>query len=143
MTFWLHKQLEDILIRLRLKKYAKDKFFRIADEYGGLLPIEIKEGAYKGTVFCVKDLQVIDDYGKTKFEHEIIKKIPGTHSSYYGEQFSRLVGEILFVCIAEAQTNYNELKKEVVSDETDGNDYSEEPTETRTVSKKGPSISKA
>lgn len=142
MKRYLHKKLEDILIVLRLKKYEKDKFFRVADEYSGLLPVEILEGAYKGTVFTVKDIKVLDDYGKTKFDHEIIKKIPGTHSSYYGDQFSKLVGEILFVCIAEAQTNYHELKKEVLKDETDGDDYSEELIEERTVSKKGPSVPK-
>lgn len=142
MTWWLHKQIEDILIRLRLKKYQKDKFFRVADNYVGLLPIEIMEGAYKGTVFIVKDLRVVDDYGKTKFDHEIIKKIPGTHSSYYGEQFSKLVGEILLICIAEAQTNYHELKNEVLKDETDGDDYIEEPVEERTVPSKGPTLPK-
>lgn len=133
---WLHKRLEDILIRMRLRKYQKDKFFRVADEFGGLLPIEILEGAYKGTVFTVKEMKVIDDYGKTKFEHEIIKKIPGTHSSYYGDDFSKLVGEILLICIAEAQTNYNEIRKEVLSDEEDRDSYSEEFTEERAVSSK-------
>jgi len=142
MKRYLHKKLEDLLIQLRLKKYEKDKYFRIADEYAGLLPIEILEGAYKGTVFTVKDVRVIDDYGKTKFDHEIIKKIPGTHTSYYGENFSKLVGEILLNCIAEAMTNYNEIKKEVLSDEADRNDYSEEPVEERTVSKKSNSVSK-
>lgn len=134
---WLHKQLEDILIRLKLKKYQKDKFFRVADEFAGLLPIEVLEGAYKGTVFTVSNLTVIDDYGKTKFDHEIIKKIPGTHSSYYGEQFGRLVGEILLVCIMEAQTNYHEVRKEVLKDETDVDYYTEEPVEIRTISEKG------
>jgi hypothetical protein len=143
MKRYLHKKLEDILIILKLKKYEKDKFFRIADEYNGLLPIEVLEGAYKGTVFTVKDIKVLDDYGKTKFDHEIIKKIPGTHASYYGEEFSKLVGEILFICIADAQTNFNDLKKEVLSDDTDGSVYFEEPIEERTVSKKGPTVSES
>jgi len=141
MTFWLHKKLEDILIRLRIKKYQRDKFFRVADEFDGLLPIEILEGVYKGTIFTVKDLAVIDEYGKTKFDHQIVKKIPGTHDSYYGENFSKLVGEILLVCIAEAQTNYHEIRKEVISDETDRDDIVEEFVEERVIPSKGPSVS--
>jgi hypothetical protein len=140
MTFWLHKKLEDILIRLRIKKYKRDKFFRVADEFDGLLPIEILEGAYKGTIFTVKDLKVIDDYGKTKFEHTIIKKIPGTHDSYYGDNFSKLVGEILLICVAEAQTNYHEIRKEVLDDETDRDDTVEEFVEPRVVSEKSTTL---
>jgi hypothetical protein len=142
MVWWFHKYVEDLLIRLKLKKYKKDKFFRIADGYPGLMPVEILEGAYKGTVFTVKDIRILDDYGKTKFDHSILKKIPGKHDSYYGEDFSKLVGEILLICIAEAQTNFQDVREEVLNDEADGIDYSEEPVEERTISKKGPSVPK-
>ncbi len=143
MTWWLYKKLEDLLIRLQMKKYPRDKFFRIADEYEGLLPIEILEGAYKGTVFAIKHLAIEDDYGKTRYDHVIIKKIPGKHDSYYGEQFSKMVGEILLVCLSEAQENYHTIREEVMNDEEAGSDYFEEPSEERTIPAKGDPISKS
>ena len=142
MKQWLHKQLEDIIIRLRMKKYKRDKFFRVADEFDGLLPIEILEGAYKGTVFTVSGIQMIDDCGKCKFDHEVIRRPANRKPSYYGDQFSKLVGEILLICIADAMNNYQQVRKEVLEDETNNDCYIEEPVEERTVPAKGTRVPK-
>jgi hypothetical protein len=138
---WLYDVIDRILINTRKKKYVKDDYFRIADEYTGLLPIEILKGPYKGTIYTV-NCEVIDDYGKATFDHTIIKKIPGKHDSYHGDTFTTMAKEIMLVCIEEAQQNYHTIRQEVLKDDDTEPDYSEEFTETRAVSTKGTSSPK-
>jgi hypothetical protein len=139
---WLQDKIGELLHNLRTRKYQRNKYFRVL-EFPGLLTVEILKGSYRGTVFSVSDIKVLDDYGKSKFDFDIVKKIPGKHDSYYGDKFAKLVGEILLLCLTEAQKNYADLRNEVLTDDEDGTDYSEEPVEERTVSAKGSSIPKA
>ncbi len=139
---WVYDKIEDLLHSLRIRKYEKDKYFRVVD-FPGLLPVEILKGSYKGTIFVVSDIKVLDDYGKSKFDFDILRKIPGKHDSYYGDKFAKLVGEILLLCLTEAQANYAAVRNEVLTDDSDESDYSEEPVEERTVLAKGTPVPKA
>ncbi len=134
---WLYHKIEDLLHSLRRNKYQKDKFFKVRDDLPGLLPVEILKGSYKGTVFAVTDIKVLDEYGRSKFDFNIIQKIPGKHDSYYGDKFAKLVGEILLLCIGEAQSNFTTLRQEVLTDDADEPGYLEEPTPVRTIPTEG------
>ena len=139
MSNWLYTKIEQWLGTIRGKKYVRDDYFAIREEYSdqGLLPIEVLRGPYKGTVFVVTEFHIVDDYGRVKFNHSVIRKIPGKHDSYYGDKFSREVGEILLVCLEEAGNNFKSLRAEVLADDVDELDIVEEFTPQRTVSKEG------
>jgi hypothetical protein len=142
---WLYAVLENWLAKRRAGQYVRDKNFRVAEEHAdkGLLPIEILTGPFKGTVFVITNMEVLDDYGKSRFDHRVIIKQPGKHDSYYGPKFSGVVGEILLICLTEAQSNYKALRSEVLSDDECGTDCLEEPVEERTISAKVSALSKA
>jgi hypothetical protein len=141
---WLYSVIEKWLKSKREAKFSRDKFFRVADEHAdkGLLPVEILQGPFKGTVFVINSINILDDYGRAKFEHMIIQKQPGKHDTYYGNKFSEVVGDILLNVLSEAQGNYKSLRQEVLSDDEDGSDYIEEPVEERTVSSQGSTVPK-
>ncbi len=128
---WL---LDTWLYDLRLKRYDRDKFFRVLDELPGLLPVQILKGTYTGTIFSITDIKVIDDSGKTKFDFDVINRVPG--KNYDDTKFAKLVGEILLICIGEAQNNFASVRQEVLSDGTEP-DIVEEPTPTRTIPAEG------
>jgi len=132
---WLYNLVESWLAKRRAGQYVRDKNFRVAEEHAdkGLLPIEILTGPFKGTVFVVTNMEVLDDYGKSRFDHKVIIKQPGKHDSYYGPRFSGVVGEILLICLTEAQSNYQALRSEVLSDDDHREDWIEEPVEERAI----------
>jgi hypothetical protein len=145
MINWLYSVLERFLKRKRDKKYTKNVYFRSADEYKeGLLPIEILQGPFKGTVFTVTEFKLLDDYGKCKIDHRILVKQPGKHDSYYGSKFHEVVGEIVMVVLGQVSTEYKNLDNEGLLDGTDedGEHYIEESFEERTLSSKGSPVYK-
>lgn len=141
---WLYSVIEKWLEARRKKNYIIGDYFRLADEIEeGMLPVQILKGPYKGTVFTITTLDIIDDrYGKVKFNHKIIVKQPGKHDSYYGIKFSEIVGNILVTVLAEAQNNFKSFRDEVLSDGEDRENFIEEPSEERTVPPQGSTASK-
>jgi hypothetical protein len=131
MINWLYGVIERFLKGKRDTKYTKNVYFRSADEYNiGLLPIEILQGPFKGTVFTVTEFKVLDDYGKCKIDHRVLVKQPGKHDSYYGSKFHEVVGEIVMVVLGQVSTEYKNLGNEGLFDDAEHrDDRTEESTE--------------
>jgi hypothetical protein len=137
MINWLYGVIEKFLKGRREKKYSKNVYFKPADDHSeGLLPIEILQGPFAGTIFTITEFKILDDYGRCEFEHKILRKQPGVHDSYYARhQFTDIVGEIIMVVLGQVTPNYvGGLNNEELSDDAEDGDAGivEEPVEERT-----------
>jgi hypothetical protein len=136
MLNWLYGLVERMLRGRRERKYAHNVYFRSADEYTeGLMPIEILQGQFKGTVFTITAFNILDDYGRCKFEHRILRLAPGKSELYYQtNQFSQVVGEIILVVLGQVSTQYRTLNQPGFDQDKDEVDnVLEEPTEQRVI----------
>lgn len=141
MSNWFQRKIENIQRDHRRKRYAEGEFFRIysgdgIDYRNDLIAIEVLRGKFKGVVYSYTTCDISDD-GRCNFDIRVIET-PNIEEKILvkNRNFSKIVGQILLMILDDAIS----MEKNRYESES-GEDYIEEPVQSRTVHQKNSSIS--
>jgi len=126
----------------RNRKYKENVYFEIEPNvtHTGLLPIKLLKGQFSGTIYSYGTIKVGDPMEPeymgqmATFDVEVVI---GNQNITADPKFQQISGDILLVILETAIKKEGglNLEQKRLTDEEDLNDYVEEPTPKRTVTK--------
>lgn len=142
MRKYLQPYIDKLTSWNRNRKYKENDYFKIEHTvtHTGLLPIRLLKGPFSGTIYSYGAIKVGDAMEPEYMGHMAsfdVEVIVGDQNVTGDPKFQQLSGDILLVVLETAIRKEGGLNLEQASitDEEDLNDYVEEPTPKRTVTK--------
>ena len=139
---WFQKKLSDYYYR----KDSRTIQYEIINTWNALdffdVHFKLLNGPFKGTIVRYTKFAMNEETGEVEYAIKIVNgPLPRTERKHI--RLQSIMGIVLEKHIRLAMAHHQELKNEILNDDTeDRNDYIEEPAVQRTVRKKGTSAPK-